>query len=138
MAIAVKYVQTALALVIMPDTLGQVEGPVGMPYPIAHQDLGRRFPGDQRVFDRNARNAVVGHLLDAKSIYAPLNQITIAIAVIAIVDVVWPIRVSFVGRAAEDFDIDGIFVKRAIRCAHFGAVARRDKGIRRTLSTDIC
>src|SRR5260370_32337993 len=109
MAMAVKQVQTALALVIMPDTLRQVEGSVGMPYPIAEQDFRRRFPGDQRVFDRNAKKTVVGHLLDAKCIYPPLNQVTVAITIVAIIHVVWPIGISFVGRAAEDLDVDGIF-----------------------------
>src|SRR5436190_3621662 len=138
MTIAIQHVQSALTFVIMPDTLRQVKRPVGMPDPIAHQDLGRRFPGDQRVFDWNAQNAVVRNLLDAKSIDPPLNQITIAVAIIAIVYVVWPIRVSFVGRAAEYLDIEGILVKWAIRRAYFGAITRRDKGVGWALSTDIC
>src|SRR6267142_5615947 len=122
----------------MPDTLREVKGPVGMPDPIAHQDLGRRFPGDQRVFNRNAQNAVVGHLLDAKSIDPPFNQITVAVAIVAIFYVVWPIGISFVRWAAEDLHIDCILVKGAIRCAHFGAVTWRDKGVGWALSTDIC
>src|SRR6266404_1436111 len=114
MAVAVEDVQTALALIIMPDTLGQIEGPVGMPDPIAHQDLARRFPGDQRVFDRNAKNIVICYLLHAKSIYPPLNQMTVAVAIVAIVHVVWPIGISFVRRTVEDLDIAGILVKWAI------------------------
>src|SRR6266436_3286883 len=120
MTLAVEHVQTALAFVIMPDALRQVERSVRMPDPISQQDLRRWFLSDQRVFDWHAPNTVVGDLLDAKSIYPPFNQITVAVTIITTVHVVRPIGVSFIGRAVKEFDIAGILIKRAIRSAHFG------------------
>src|SRR6266566_2161168 len=128
MAVAEEHVESASALVIVPDAPFVDVASIRVPGPVTLDDFVRWSERDLGGLDRSAfvrtarRVGITGHMPHSKRVVLPLDEIAVAVAVVAIPGVGWSQKVPFIGGTMPQFVHLCVAIKRTIRGRHKNVV----------------